>query len=87
MYRTGDLEIVFTGKRDWEDEPVTRLSDSREDSDVPLPAVRLPHSCGAWVIGGVTEVKALIADLEKTLAFIADVEAGRVPKPDLPDDA
>jgi hypothetical protein len=38
------------------------------DSDL----IELPHSCDSWVIGGVKEVRTLIADLEELIAKLEE---------------
>lgn len=43
-------------------------------ADVEPPAVELPHSCSAWVIGGPENVKALIEDLQ---AALLEMEAAK----------
>jgi hypothetical protein len=38
------------------------------------PVVYLPHQCGEWTIGGVEEVRAMIADLEFALVELSKTE-------------
>jgi len=72
MYEKGDLkqvqepcaEMVSDG---WCDHSECRdIQDSRADghADVPRGTVFLPHSCNEWVIGGRTQIQALIKDLQ-----------------------
>lgn len=68
MYAKGELELVTAADLDdlygppEADEGPHTVSDSRGASVAP-PVVQLPHSCDAWVIGGLAAVDALIADL------------------------
>jgi len=41
---------------------------------VDEPTAFLPHSCGKWVIGGVREMRLLVADLSKLIEQIEDTE-------------
>jgi hypothetical protein len=96
MYKTGDLDrtqplCAFAKKEEeehddtvgycWDCESSHSFTDSRGSlGDVRHPAVALPHSCDAWVIGGLEEVLALIKDLQawaQKLASEAQEKKGR----------
>ena len=49
--------------------------DSRDDYRRAKAAAFLPHSCNEWVVGGVPEIDALIADLKAAREKL--VEAGQ----------
>lgn len=68
MYTKGELEVVTAadleenfGPPDPDEGPYL-VPDDRDTPQLP-PAVRLPHSCEYWVIGGVAEIDALLDDL------------------------
>jgi hypothetical protein len=74
-YHAGDLTLVTQAMlvEDWDptpDELPLKGTDSRDGDSVPTPFVRLPHSCDHWVIGGATEVRMMIADLEAALVAL-----------------
>lgn len=85
MYKRGDLRLVTpfcdtadeTGLCDYEGLHHHSVYDSRMKDDDPLrdrrsPAVFLPHSCSEWVIGGIAEIDALIADLTEARKQLTD---------------
>lgn len=45
------------------------MYDSRTiiSEECSVPSVSLSHSCGEWVIGGLEQIKMLIADLQAVL--------------------
>lgn len=71
-YRSGDLKVV-TGELDAEGYPLqvepnfdARADEEKEESYRVSPgAVFLPHSCQEWVIGGLEQVEAMLADLTR----------------------
>ena len=86
MYRPGDAQLVtaetYKDER-WQDDERLDLGEVDqgysyrilgEDARVPLPYVRLPHSCDKWIIGRAAEVRQMIADLT---ALLAEMEAIR----------
>lgn len=47
--------------------------DSRSDNtELEHPVIYLPHSCDAWVIGGIKEAEQLISDLQLLIQYIKD---------------
>lgn len=50
------------------------VADARHDAQPP-PVVTLPHSCDAWVVGGVENVKTMIDDLQTVLSEMQRIEA------------
>ncbi len=77
MYRKGDLKTIdppcddnykpgYGGCDSFLDHRHTILDHRGDDGDYTMsPCVYLPHSCEEWVIGGVEQIKDLIADLLK----------------------
>lgn len=69
VYKMGDVHIY--NEKDHEanygDDGVNSLYDDRHDVNIEFPVVRLPHSCGAWVIGTRHNVEVMIEDLKKIL--------------------
>lgn len=65
MYRAGDLKGPGDGRpidgRDWK--PSKGQTEGQWESFLEN-AVYLPHSCEEWVIGGVEQIDALMADLK-----------------------
>jgi hypothetical protein len=57
-YKKGDVDI-------------TKTCDSYNDYKEAL-GIQLPHSCDAWVIGGVAEAKQMIADLEEAISKLSE---------------
>ena len=51
----------------WTEGHVHDIYDSNGGGERDIPCVQLEHSCGAWVIGGKEQIKALIADLQAAL--------------------
>lgn len=85
MYKKGELQIVTppcetadeTGLCDYEGVHCHSVYDSRMKDDDPLrdrraPAVYLKHSCSEWVIGGIEEIDALIADLTEARKLLTE---------------
>lgn len=72
MAYTGDLRIVTEECEDYRDGKFCDHDPEHErrPPGVSLPVVFLPHSCNEWVIGGATEVRALIDDLKVALAIM-----------------
>jgi hypothetical protein len=70
-YRPGDA-ILVTGPPEWDDwkpeDGIYSESDDRAGRRWEPPFIKLDHSCGDWIIGGRTEVLALIEDLKASLA-------------------
>lgn len=73
MYRKGELRMCVVDEV-YSDEPDPwegKVYDARRGDDddyLSAPAVELPHSCNAWVIGGPQQVRELIEDLQTMLA-------------------
>ena len=54
------------------------VRDSRDHEDL-TPNARgccLPHSCDEWVIGGIPEIEAMIADLQEAAKIIRKNQDG-----------
>lgn len=77
MYRQGEVRTTTASCLDadesgycFEDDHKHRLRDSRSKNVYGALTAYLPHSCDEWVIGGVDEIKQMIADLKATLILI-----------------
>ena len=83
MYRKGDVEI-FDGKDYYDEEDLAEpdfyMYDAREIKDIKLalPHVRLPHSCDAWIVGGIEQIDQMMSDLQEARAelVLRLIEAG-----------